>query len=447
MSTIVKKIELQNFQAIKDFSAEFTGGVFLIKGENELGKSTILKAINILLTGERDANVLRNGEKKGFAKAIIGGDGNEYEIELKFTENNSRGTLTIKDKNGLKTDNVSMLQKILSYTNFDAVEFARWSETAEGRRKQIKIVKDLMPEESRNRIDEIDKEVVSVKEQRKDANSELKVTNAAVESAKKELADVDIEKYAEPVDITALVEKQKQAAAMEEKANTARSAIKQRQQQLDDIPIQREQAKSDLETAKKAYEAAQAKYAERIKLLDEQETEYKTRKANAEKFIADYEAQPKDNCTQKLVEAQEHNRKHQIVCNVREKQAAAQEAEKKVADFNEKLETLTSERECLIKNAKLPIDGLRFNDDGLILNGIPFVAGSVSDSQIMEVAAKLVIASNPKVNVFCIGRGESLGSKRLAEIVKIANENGFQGFIEQVERGQDTLIVEEYTEN
>lgn len=50
------------------------------------------------------------------------------------------------------------------------------------------------------------------------------------------------------------------------------------------------------------------------------------------------------------------------------------------------------------------------------------------------------------VNIFRIGRGESLGAKRLQSIVNLAKENGFQGFIEQLERGQQNLIVEEYRE-
>jgi hypothetical protein len=40
-----------------------------------------------------------------------------------------------------------------------------------------------------------------------------------------------------------------------------------------------------------------------------------------------------------------------------------------------------------------------------------------------------------------------LGQNRLQAIINIAKENGFQGFIEEVKRGQDELIIEEYTEN
>ena len=83
----IKKIELKNFQVISDFAADFEGNVYLVKGENELGKSTLLKAIAIMLTGNRD-EVLRIGEDKGFAKMVVGDDGKQYEIELKFTKAN-----------------------------------------------------------------------------------------------------------------------------------------------------------------------------------------------------------------------------------------------------------------------------------------------------------------------------------------------------------------------
>ena len=64
----------------------------------------------------------------------------------------------------------------------------------------------------------------------------------------------------------------------------------------------------------------------------------------------------------------------------------------------------------------------------------------------MEVAAKLIIASNPTVKVFRIARGESLGAKRLQSLIELARKEGYQGFIEEVKRGQDDLIIEEYSE-
>ena len=193
---IIKNLQLVNFQVIKEFNADFDGNVYFITGDNELGKSTLLKAIGALLTGNRDA-VLRKGEDKGFAKMVVGDDGGEYEVELRFTKANPRGTLSIKQKTtGMRSDNVSMLQRIFGYTDFDAVEFSRWSETAEGRRKQIEVVKALLTEKVRERIAAIDAEVIKVKEVRKDANAEVRTYSTFCANAEKQLKPGDVKTYA-----------------------------------------------------------------------------------------------------------------------------------------------------------------------------------------------------------------------------------------------------------
>ena len=445
MGMTIKRLELRNFQAIKDFSADFTGDVYLVKGENEVGKSTILKSIVCLLTGERDA-VLRNGEKNGFAKMIIGGDGKEYTVELRFTENDPRGTISIKAKDGMRSTNVSMLRTILNYRNFDAEEFARWSETAEGRRKQIQVVMGLMPPEIANRIKTIDAEVLQTKESRKAVNANVKYKETELESIKAQLSDGDIETYTEPIDLTVLMQESNKAAEQRAKAENVKMQMASLESELANIPKERERLAADLERAKKAYEDAKAFYNRSIENVTAQETEIKGKIENAEQWLSEYDAQPKEDAAEKLAAAQNHNAKCQIVKMFHAKQTEVDAERTKADKLNADLDAYAKERAELVAAAKFPIDGLSFGEDGLTLNDVPFVVGKVSDSQIMEVAAKLVIASNPTVNIFRIGRGESLGAKRLQSIVNLAKENGFQGFIEQVERGQETISIEEYRE-
>ena len=478
----IKKLELLNFQVIKEFNADFEGNVYFITGDNELGKSTLLKAIGAMLTGNRDA-VLKNGEDKGFAKMVVGNDGENYEVELKFTNANPRGTLSIKSQTtGMRSDNVSMLQKIFGYQDFDAVEFSRWSETAEGRRKQIEVVKALLPEKVRTRIAEIDAEVTTVKDKRKDANAEVKTYTTICANAEKQLKPGDIKTYAEKKDITALMEEQNENARLIEKAKTVRQARQQRIEQLEAIPgrikeaeetrksnikaiddklaaeekeiariiaeanARLEKAKEDAKANKKAIEND---YKETLQIIVNDKSEFVKRKANADKWLEEYEANNPEqlDTAEQLKKAEEHNRINALVVDYMAKKKQKEAAEKTARTFEDKLGALAKERETLIATSELPIAGLSFTDDGLELNGVPFVAGKVSDSQIMEVAAKLIIASNPTVKVFRIARGESLGEKRLQAIIDIAKANGFQGFIEEVKRGQTDLVVEEYTEN
>lgn len=449
---IVKKLELVNFQVIKEFNADFDGNVYFITGDNELGKSTVLKAIGALLTGNRDA-VLKNGESKGFAKMIVGDDGEEYEVELKFTKANPRGTLSIKSKTtGMKSDNVSMLQKIFGYTDFDAVEFSRWSETAEGRRKQIEVVKSLLPEEVRTRISEIDTTVAGLKTERTGVNRDLKTYKSISDAAGQGLTTQDLKTYAKPKDITELMKEQAENAQLIEKAKTVRSALEQRKKQLEEIPERLAAAKATyekaIEEAKKAIERTEKLYKEAIAQIESEKADYEARKANAEKWLANYEENNpgKLDTAEQLRKAEEHNKKAAKVADYLSKKKQADDKKAEAEKMDSEIEELSAEREKLISSAKLPISGLSFSDDGLVLNDVPFVAGKVSDSQIMEVAAKLIIASNPTVKVFRIARGESLGQKRLQAILDLAKKEGFQGFIESVVRGQQDLIIEEYEE-
>lgn len=466
----IKRLELLNFQVIEQFSADFDGTVYFVTGDNELGKSTLLKAIGALLTGQRD-DVLRNGASKGFAKMVVGDDGEEYDVQLSFTEANPRGTLTIKQKTtGMATNNVSMLQRIFGYQDFDAVEFSRWSETADGRRKQIAVVKALLPEPVRKRIEEIDETVSTLKQERTGVNRDVKTFAGFVETIKQQLAPGDVEKYAMPVDVTALMERQKTNAQLIEKAKTVRAAVAQRTEQLAAIPARIEAEKAKVDATRKAYadkvEIARIAYENALReqkdadakinavLTDElakieaEKQDLETRKANGEQWLAKYEANNPENTDVPalLEQAEAHNKKYHTVCQYKEKKSQYDTIKDKSEEMDRQIAELSTERADLIANAELPIAGLSFTDDGLELNGVPFVPGKVSDSQTMEIAAKLVIASNPTVKVFRIARGESLGAKRLQTIVEIARKNGFQGFIEQVQRGQTEMLVEEYTE-
>ncbi len=458
----IKKLELLNFQVIEKFEAEFTGNVYFVTGDNELGKSTLLKVIGALLTGNRD-EVLRNGTSKGFAKMVVGDDGEEFDVSLSFTENNPRGTLTIKQKStGMSTNNVTMLQKIFGYTDFDAVEFSRWSETAEGRRKQIAVVKSLLPADVRERIESIDTEVAGLKTERTGVNRDVKTFETLMNESRARM-DFNLEEYKDTIDVTNLLQKQQTNAALIEKAKTVRVKLQNRTEQLAAIPSRKEEiedaknsaiaeAERELEEAKRKYrdaiETANTKYDSEIKALDEEEKDLQNRKANAEDWLKKYEANnpEKSDVADLLAKAEIHNKRAAMVVQFAERKQQYDDAKAKADGMDSKIDGLQAERAELINNAELPIAGLSFTDDGLTLNGVPFVPGKVSDSQTMEIAAKLIIASNPKVKVFRIARGESLGAKRLQTILEIAKKNGFQGFIEQVQRGQTEMMVEEYTE-
>lgn len=97
------------------------------------------------------------------------------------------------------------------------MEFSRWSETAEGRRKQIEVVKSLLPEEVRTRIAEIDTTVAGLKTERTGVNRDLKTYKSISDAAGQGLTTQDLKTYAKPKDITELMKEQQENAKLVEK--------------------------------------------------------------------------------------------------------------------------------------------------------------------------------------------------------------------------------------
>jgi predicted ATP-dependent endonuclease of OLD family len=417
----VKNIELRNFKTISDFSANFEGGIYLITGENEVGKSTLLNAIATLLTGERSSNLLKIGEEQGHAKMTVG----DYEVEIKFNEKNPRGTITVTTAEGMKSNNISTLQSIFQYQDFDAHDFVQWSNTAEGRRKQVKAVKSLLPDTVISRIEELDTIVKDTKELRAVTNKNL--SEAEIVLKQFAFSPESVEQYKEPLILRDLFDQKNKVEAQNREIQDVQNRTSQRELEVDKMEFSVSNSKNE----------AEKEIQELKNRIDKITAAQLWLKKNQETNVSEI--------TEKINNAEEHNEKHREITAYQNQAEAVKKLSGKFKEQDEKVTEALEERQALVASCKLPIEGLTFTEDGLFLNGVPFAPDEVSTSQEMEVAAKLIIAKNPKVKVFRIAQGESLGKARLESIVKFATENGYQGFIEEVRRGQDTLVVESYT--
>lgn len=463
----VTNIELSNFKTIENYKGEFSGGIYLVTGENEIGKSTLINAIGTLLTGQRTDNLLKQGKEKGFAKMTVGEGENSYEVELRFTEKNPRGTLSVKKKNSsLQSNKLTALQSIFKYQDFDANEFVKWSETAEGRRKQVDAVKSLLPEEVQKRLKQIDIDISIIKENRKEVNADLRSYNSLLD--KSEVSPDDVAKYKEPIELKDLIDKKANALKLEEKMAGVKERYDERKvkienhdkevadfdKQIEERAYRFEEEKAE---AKKKYDEEMASIENGIKKMKIQAKDEKLHFKNeltkmvdeqklAEDWIREQEVVDVKKVEQEIEDAELHNQKHNRVKQFLSNQKTLDEVKSKKDKMEADIDGLITEKADIIDKSNLPVKGLDFSEDGLTLKGVPFRSGEVSTSQEMEVAAKLIMAKNPTVKVFRIAQGESLGSKRFEAIVKFAKDNGYQGFIEEVHRGQDELIVEEYKE-
>ena len=60
MSATIKEVYIKNFKKFETFSLKLNSTLNILVGDNEAGKSTILEAINLALTGTLNGKYLRN---------------------------------------------------------------------------------------------------------------------------------------------------------------------------------------------------------------------------------------------------------------------------------------------------------------------------------------------------------------------------------------------------
>jgi putative ATP-dependent endonuclease of OLD family len=94
----IKKIKIENYKVFENFELEFDTGVSILVGDNEVGKSTVIEAIHLVLTGmingkslntELTQYLFNNAAVKHYIDSIAAGQPEEppaIKIELYFDE-------------------------------------------------------------------------------------------------------------------------------------------------------------------------------------------------------------------------------------------------------------------------------------------------------------------------------------------------------------------------
>lgn len=221
----------------------------------------------------------------------------------------------------------------------------------------------------------------------------------------------------EPIDVSDVFQKQKEANDHNSKIEVAESTL---------LQLKQENERYDSEIAR---------------LMDLAKVN-KDRIDKGESFL---NSNTKIDVTEFETKLQNANEINAQVSQAKELKAKLAEKEKLTNDIGEMTALIDSTRQVIqdaIRDMDSPIEGLGFDSEQLLYKGVPVNPDSLSKSEIMELGIKLKIAENPDAGVLFIQEGESIGAKRLEEIKEIAAKNNFQIIMEQVERGNEKLTVE-----
>lgn len=417
-----ERIKIEKFKAVENLEEQINGKNILLIGDNGVGKSSVIQFIEIALG--KQSNVPPNAEGKG--EVVFLKDGQEVTVKLDFRD--GKPYIKVSGK-GISIDNKkSAIADLFGAIDFDIDGFVDLSKTKAGRKEQVEIFKKFLPLEIQNDLKTFEANVEKHFNERADVNKEVKRYEAIISANEmNSLLDTELAKFTES-DSAALMAELQKIQADNTKIDKVIEGIQKRNEEIENFDL-------------------------RIASLEEQILKLKAEKEGTLKQIADGEKwlkvnvkQPTEAIEEQIRNASENNTKH----------AKAQQLikdRKILADLKENSGELTalidSSREAIanaIREQDSPVDGLTYDEEQLIYNGLPVSPDTLSTGEIMELGIRLKMAENPELGILFIQRGESLGQERLNRILELSKKYDWQLIMEQVERGKDKLTVEIFGE-
>lgn len=404
----IQTVKIKDFKCLQNIEQEINGNNILLMGDNGVGKSSFIQFVEIALG--KNTNIPPNATGEG--EVITDKNGNKYTFTVKFKD--GKPVVTVTSPGGMKDSRKSALASIVGVIDFDVDNFVDLSKTVAGRKEQIKIFKSFLSDEIRTGLEKFEANVKANYDNRTELNKNLKAKESSVkENPLYKFIGVKEFKHTE---IKEVIAKLKTMNEFNKRVIDVQKRFDEREKTLIEIS---NEIKKLTEAEKKGQEA------------QKQATEWlNTNKEHTpDKILA----------VEKELETVEKDNKDFTDSETLKKDI---ELVKKMQDESVDLTTkIDNEKQAItdaIRDMDAPIEGLSFDDDQLVYNGIPVHPDSLSTSEIMMLGIKLKIAENPDFGILFIGRGESLGAKKLKEI----QELGCQIVMEQVERGKEKLHIE-----
>jgi len=406
----IQKVSIKKFKVLENFEADIMGNNIFIMGENGQGKSSFIQFIRVALGDQ--SNIPPDATGEGVVVATK--DGGQYTLKVKFKDN--KPVIEVTSPDGLKDSRKGTLAALTGAIGFDIDEFVSLSKTVSGKKKQVEIYKSFLDSEIIKELDTYAANVKSLEADRTEIGREEKRLRALIESHPLR-NEIDLSKF-----------KDVNTATLMESLNSANK----KNESIKDIKVKIEGKKLEI-----------TNYDIKIAELEKEIEALKVRKIDTQGEITKGNVWLTANTTidttdiqQQIESASETNKKSASARQLK----LDQEAHAKALDeYGEATANIESQRQTIadtIKQMDTPIEGLSFDDDTLIYNGVPVSEASLSTSEIQELGLLMKVAENKELGILFLERGESLGAKRLKDIQEMAAKNNMQLIVEQVERGK-----------
>jgi len=431
----MKILELvaENYKRLRVVEITPKGRVMQITGKNGQGKTSVLDAIWAALVGA--SAIAEKPVRKGADRARIRLNLGEMIVTRTITPNGTH-TLTIENAKGVKMATPqTVLDELLGMLTFDPLEFVgmKPKEQIEILRQAAKLDIDIDALNAANEADYEQRTILG----REIKRLEGEISGITVsEGLPKERID--------PAPIMQAMaeagEKNKQAQRLTIARQELKHTAEEAQRALDQKQTDVANFQTKVADLKKQLADAELNLQHAVQVIDI----YKSAQAEAWKAYEnapDTELIDVSELAQDLQRVQLTNREIDKRTRRETLQEQLREQRRKSDELTRAMEGRLEQKQAALQNAKLPVEGLTFDEAQVLYNGIPIE--QLGEGEQIRISAKLAMAANPKLRVLRILHGEALDEDGLAVLAQMAEENDFQIWMAKVDSSGKVGIVME----
>lgn len=422
----IEELIVSNFKRIR--SVKITpsdASVVIITGRNDQGKTSTLDAIWALFGGKDSmpAVPIRTGEAEAAIFANLKGEGEDLRVtrRIKRREDGTVAqSLIVENPDGTrKMDPQTFLTGLRGRLTMDPVEFVRMPA-----KEQAKVAQALVPGFD---FVEADREYKDVFARRTDVNrlaGDARTQAAGI--------NVPLDAAVEAADVGALLTEL-------EEAERANSALYNEELRRRTLTRATEEKVAAVERRKLEIEQATQSLAAFKRDLDMMEqVVVADRQAIVELPMLGKEVDTKA-IRAKIADADRVKGIVQQRARKLELETKARDHENRSTTLTETLHTIKAAKAKAIEDAKLPVEGLAFDEDVVTYQGLPLEQASMMVQ--IRVSIAIAAALNPKVRIALVRQGAFLDREHMGIVSQEAADRGLQLWIERVESTEPGALV------
>ncbi len=425
----VEEVKIKEYKVLNDVDFSPNGQNVLIIGENGLGKSTIIQFIEIALG--KQTNIPPQAQGEGVV--VVNKDGSKYTLKVKIKDGKS--VITVITDAGLKDNRKGAIASLVGPIEFDIENFIQLSRTKTGRKEQVEIVKSFFPIETQEEIRKYENSLKVEEDERTEIGRDRDRLHGSIES--NPLKNQDLGKY-KFVDITAISEELKKANEHNAEISKIEERKKSRTEAIEKDKKSVSEKQTEIEKKKKEIKELEDKIEQANQLICIEEA----KNTKADEWLKVNVIKPIEEFETTIKNATETNNQYNDAQALIKDMKKLELLKSEYGEQTVKIELTRQSIADTIRDIGLPVDGLTFDEEKLIYNGLPVHPESQSESEIMELGAKLKFCENPDLGILLLERTESIGKKRWEDILNMCREKGWQIIGEFVKRGQEELQIE-----